>query len=329
MMGPTPEKRPNGAALGLRKGTEMDVTLHLGAHRCATTTFQYYLRHNADRLGKRNIGFWGPLRTRKGLFSGIQPGAISAPGKDAAKRGAGRVRLACARSEAAGVAHLLVSDENMLGTMRENLRAGDLYAGAGERIARFCQAFDGRVHQVVLNIRSLDLFWASGLGFALTRGYGLPRPALLSRLADNPRSWRDVITDIACAAGDVPVNVLPFETYAGRPDAQLKAICHAPAPSEHARIWLNATPPLPELRDHVDARIGAQLPNVTGRWMPFDRYQVAALRERYADDIMWLTAGADGLAKLVGDTQSTRVVNRPGPDMTEGSTHDHERRRMA
>jgi len=307
----------------------MDVTLHIGAHRCATTTFQYYLRNNADRLRELRVGFWGPRRTRKGLFSGIQPGGLPLPGRDPAQRGNGRVRLACARSAAAGIEHLVVSDENMLGTMRDNLRTSTLYGSAGERMARYAQAFQGRLTQVVLNIRSLDYFWASGMGYALSRGHGLPSEGLLHRVSVSPRSWRDVITDISCALGDVPLWVLPFEGYAGRPDDQLAAITGGEVPSGHARAWLNATPHLPELRMMVEPAMRHRLPRGTGRWIPFDVAQTAALREHYADDIMWLMAGADGLARMISDSTNTRADNRPGFEPTRGSIDDDERRRMA
>lgn len=52
----------------------MKVILHIGAHRTGTTSFQSYMRRNADFMRIRRIGFWGPLRTRGGLFAGVQPG---------------------------------------------------------------------------------------------------------------------------------------------------------------------------------------------------------------------------------------------------------------
>ena len=70
---PTTGLRP--AALQQRSRTTMKVILHTGAHRCATTSFQEYMRQNAQPLACQGIGFWGPYRTRGGaLFHGIQPG---------------------------------------------------------------------------------------------------------------------------------------------------------------------------------------------------------------------------------------------------------------
>ena len=52
----------------------------------------------------------------------------------------------------------------------------------------------------------------------------------------------------------------------------------------------------------------ADLPASEEPWQPFDPAQRAALRETYADDLFWLRAGADGLARL---------VEEPGTDMAE------------
>ncbi|UWQ90260.1 hypothetical protein QEZ52_15975 [Aliisedimentitalea scapharcae] len=308
----------------------MNVFLHIGAHRCATTTFQDYLRQNATQLGVQGTGFWGPRRTRSGLFNGIVPAPGVNTGRDKQRRAQGRVQLNLTRCAGLGVQQLIVSDENMLGSVRANLRMGDLYCGVGERMARFGAAFGGRVTDVVLSIRSLEYYWASALGYSVTRGRRLPTPAELKRLVASRRSWRDVITDVACAIPEARIRVLPFETYAGRPDAQLQAMTHLPAPRTHARLWHNATPRLPELRSLVAPEQMAALPAGDGRWQPFTPGQQLALRETYADDLMWLTAGADGLARLARDPDNKMVgQNLPWTDLTRGRPYDDEDRRLA
>ena len=64
---------PNGAALVKRAGRVMDVILHLGAHRTGSTTFQSYMRRSHSELSSSKVGYWGPQRTRQGLFAGIVP----------------------------------------------------------------------------------------------------------------------------------------------------------------------------------------------------------------------------------------------------------------
>lgn len=305
----------------------MEIILHIGAHRCATTSFQHYLRLNAERLGRDGTGFWGPRRTRAGLFRGVIPTPGPATRRDPARRAAGRIALRLSRSRADGASRLIVSDENMIGSVRENLRLGALYSGVGERMARYGHAFAGQITAVALTIRSPEWYWASALGYAVSRGRGVPGPSALRRLAAAPRSWRDVITDVACAMPGARLIVLPFESFAGRPEAQLTLLTGRPGPHDHARTWLNATPRLPELRALVaDAASGA-LPPGDGRWQPFDAAQRAMMRKTYADDLMWLAGGADGLATLARDPDKPEAgPHPPMTDMTRGRPHEQDRR---
>ncbi|MFW8636901.1 hypothetical protein [Cribrihabitans pelagius] len=305
----------------------MKLILHTGAHRCATSSFQEYLRQNTPVLAPQGLAIWGPQRTRNGLFHGIQPGPAAATGRDFAQRAGGRLRLHLEACRGEGVQQLLISDENMLGTLRENLRLGALYCGAGERMARFAEAFGGAVTDLALNIRSLESYWTSALAYAVARGHQAAPAAQLARLAAAQRSWRDVITDIACAMPGVRLHVLPFETFGPRPEAQLAALTGLAAPRTHARVRLNAALCLQDLRASLPPAAAARLPEGSGRWRPFSEAQAAALREAYADDILWLAGGADGTATLVQDPDKQAAgMNPPRTDLTRGRPDDEERR---
>lgn len=328
MIATSPSYRPCSTVLQQRIAKAMNVLLHVGAHRCATTSFQHYLRQNAAVLGQQGIGFWGPLRTRKGLFSGIlNPSVGNMGAAKSARRAMGRVQLNLIHARDKGVRTLIVSDENMIGSVRQNLRLGELYCGIGERMARFNQAFDGRVSQVVLSVRSLDLFWASSMGYAVARGRQVPSRAELRRLTRNTRSWRDVITDLACAMPGARIRVLPFERFAGRPDKQLSLMSDIQTPSHCSCAWRNATPRLRDLRQRLPQAQAALLPRGEGRWMPFDPAQRAEMRSRYEDDMAWLAAGADGLAVLATEPQEHWAGRHlPRTELTRGRSYDEERR---
>ena len=79
----------------------MDIILHLGAHRTATTSFQHYLRANAAGLGAAGIGVWGPETTRDGLLAGVIPPRGSRPAMAQLTRARGRVGLRLERMRAA------------------------------------------------------------------------------------------------------------------------------------------------------------------------------------------------------------------------------------
>lgn len=303
----------------------MDVVMHIGAHRCATRSFQAYLSQNSTQLAEQGLGHWGPDR----LGGGLMAGALRKPGPATRRapyqRCQGRVALALQAETDAGIGQLVASDADMLGDLSLSLKQHVLYPDAGERVARYFQAFDGRVSDVVLNIRAPDRFWASALSVALAKGYDLPDEAALDALVASARSWRDVITDVACACPDARLWVMPFETFGGRPDAQLLAVTARDVPRGHARDRLNPAPRLEDLRG-LPGLEGLPAEGV-GRWHPFSATQLAALHETYADDLMWLANGADGLAWLMDDPEQTEArLNVPCSDMTRGRPNDQESR---
>ena len=67
-----------------------------------------------------------------------------------------------------------------------------------------------------------------------------------------------------------------------------------------------------------------------GNWHPFSDAQAAALRETYADDLFWLTAGADGLATLTETSTAPRAgTSWPDGDRRKGHHHDSGQRKLA
>ena len=327
-----PQRQPRLSAAPARTGKAMKVILHIGAHRCATTTFQDYLCRNAVALRAQGIATWGPDRLRNGLLRGVIPGSQPTFRRDLSARAIGRVHLNLRRCAGQGPNWLIVSDPDLPGTLRANLVSGLLYPAAGERMARIGRTFGSSVTDVILNVRSQDRYWASAMSDLTVRGRCLPPQGGLNEFATSGRTWRDVITDVACAMPDARILVLPFEGVAGRPEAQLRAATGLSGPMAHARRRLNAAPHLPALRAGLSPRTAALLPGGEGRWQPFDLAQAAALREAYADDLMWLRAGADGLARLVTDFEQTRPGMNPAYiDKTRGTPNGRnvEEGRMA
>lgn len=324
---------PVGAVPLRRLGQKlMDIILHVGAHRTATTSFQRYLRDNSDAIHATGTGLWGPLRTRKGLFSGLFPGPGAAIGNHRAERVKGRVALQLIRTRQSGVARLLVSDENMIGSSRHCVRTGALFPAIGERMARYGAAFDHQITRVILTIRSPDMWWPSAAAYAVSRGHPVPDQAQLDNIATAQRSWRDVIVDLACALPDTEISVATFEETAGRPDHVLAQATGVAAPVDCQTRWLNRAPDLPALRAILAER-GQDpdlLPDGTGRWQPFTQTQAAALRETYSDDLFWLAAGADGLATLTRNPIRKRAgTSQPAGDIEKGHTHDSRQRYLA
>jgi len=315
----------------------MKVILHIGAHRCATRSFQNYMTRKGDSLSQYGIASLGPERTRKGLLHGIRPGALSVTGRDPVQRARGRIALQLAALRDAGTAALVISDANMLGTLEQNLSLGQLYPGAGEHLSRLDHAFDGVVSDVMLTIRSPETFWASALSTRLEHALRMPNGRMLARIAEATRSWRDVIHDIYCALPGARIRVFAHEVFASQPEAQLSAVTGVACPPARGSFRLNACSRLPELRADLPERLAHLLPEGDGRWMPFSEAEAASLRESYYDDMMWLVGGADGLAELVEDPNksdvkpdnNTAADHVSQDDLTRGPLHDPDTGRLA
>lgn len=328
-----PASGPVGAARVNNTGDRsMDITLHIGAHRSATTSFQHYMRDHHATFNTDNVGFWGPKRMRGGMLDGLFPGQARPGRRNLMRRAEGRVQLNLARCRNMGLAHLLISDENLIGTLRNCMRTKTLYPGIGERMSRVSSAFDGQIGRIVLSIRAQDLWWASGAAYTIARGHPVPTPLELEMISQNLRCWRDVITDLACAVPSAKIVVTPFEQFAGQPDVLYQLATGRDAPADTSRHWCNRRPDLPALRKILTEQGAAanQLPDGDDRWQPFTSEQSARLRENYADDLHWLHAGADGLATLATDPTRTQTgINLHAGAMTEGRTHDSRQEKLA
>lgn len=288
----------------VQKGPRMEVILHIGAHRTGTTTLQRFLQANHARLADQLIASWGPDRTRRGLFSGLikAPHRITPDVTARATRATGLIRVEIERLSAQGFEHLIVSEENIIGSMENNLFTRHLYPHARFRVGRFVPAFGDTCRRIVLGIRSYDRHWASSLGYLVKAGYGLPARDHVAQLALQPVRWRQIIRQVAEVFPDAELVVWPFEAMVAVPEQQLAVLSgrNVPGPFQGARDWHNTGPG----RDHLRALLAEmgdmkgrdRIPPGAGAWQPFTQTETAHLRALYAEDIAWLRAGADGLA---------------------------------
>jgi len=327
-----------GGTLVARTGQQgtraiMDIILHLGAHRTATANLHHLAQVRAPALAARGVVFWGPPVTRGGLLAGVLPAPGDHPDAARMAHARGRIALRVAQARQAGMTRIVISDGAMPGAPRTCLRHHRLYPGAGARAARLAHALGGRVARAVLSIRAQDAWWASVLACSVARGHRLPSPGDLDRLVTAGRQWRDVISDIACALPGAEIVILPHERFAACPGARLCAMTGvAAAEREAGTEWRGRGPDLPALRRAVTIRGGdaTRLPGGEGRWQPFDAAQAAALKGAYGDDLSWLRAGADGLARLAGETGPTDAETQPrGGQPTRGQDNDIEERHLA
>jgi hypothetical protein len=263
-----------------------------------------------------------------GLFRETTFGQI----EKTAMRSSGRVRMHLQWAARRALTHLVVSDENMLGTARHNLRTCQLYPAVGERMARVHAAFGGQIARVIVSPRSQDHWWASAAAMTVGRGHPVPSTRRLDEIAADTRGWRDVITDLACALPDVAIDVMPFEQHMGRPHDILSQAIDRTTPADSQKHWLNRAPDLAVLRHRMEEQGGDPdvFPKGQGRWQPFGPEQTTQMREAYSDDMHWLISGADGLATLIPDPTRTQTgISLHAGVLTEGLGHDIGQEKLA
>jgi hypothetical protein len=311
----------------------MEISLHLGAHRTGTTSLQAYLGGYSQKLTQAGIAVLGPKRTRDGMFAGLvrDPDHVTPADDKLAKRSHGRIKIEAARAEMAGQSRLIISEENMIGTMTQNLRTMRLYTQARARLDRFAPAFEGQRLRIAVSIRSYEFYWASALAFKIKGGMGLPDAALLDCLVTQPRRWADLVRDIRAVFPDADVVVWPFEACIGQPKRQLEALLGEAAPAHLGPGGdihnASAKPHMLAqiIADQGDAEGAARVAQMAGRYMPFDDYHIEKLQDDYRADLDWLKAGADGLADYLDPTEGTFGGLTDG----KGSSNERSEERLA
>ncbi len=287
------------------------------------------MNENRKSLTRQRTAIWGPGRTRSGLFAGMirDPNLVQPEDEELAKRSIGRIKMELARAEKNEMTRLVISEENMIGTMGHNFKRSRLYPQAQRRLQRFVPAFEGHKLRIGLSIRSYDSYWASALAFRIKAGSAVPKADQLDLLTTQPRRWRHVISDLAEVFPDAEIAIWSFEAWSSQPQNQLSALTGRQGLSalKGGGATNNASLRAAEIgaiaRERGQTEIADDLERQIGRYQPFDPNQIYKLRQDYATDIDWLINGSDGLATYydpTGDT-SGRSQHARGSDYDEES----------
>jgi hypothetical protein len=247
----------------------VDLVLHIGAHRTGTTSLQQFLRRNATLLEKAGIQLSYPPYSRNQALFGLQ----------------------LTRSRA------VVSEENILGTMEENILTGRLYPSVTKNLGKHNRLLK-QADKVFVSVRSYDQWWTSVIAFCASKGFALPDRAHIDMIAKLTRTWNDVVDDIVAAAPQAEIIVREFEWKRDTPKQQLNKLTEWPEWSEtnlerrvHNRR-ASVADIAEALLDKGDFDGLSRLPE-TDWYQPFTSDQVALLREKYLDDIARLKARKD------------------------------------
>lgn len=265
------------------------LVLHLGAHRTGTTLFQEYLYRRKSAAAEQGIRVDGIRETRAGLLNGILYGAVP----DAVAAHQQRLAEDVARVLDGG-GRWLLSDENLLGTMERNLALRGLYPDAADQVARLGPVLD-QVDTIYLSIRSLPDWWLSAIAYLSQRaGAALPAPAARHQIAQNPRSWRDVVAELLAAFPVPRLVVREFGYHTGNPKRQLREVTG----------WTDLGK-LPNLRKTSNASARAEGPPAL-----FAPEDAAILQARYQADLEAMRGLLQGRGRFLrlADAKSAGVT---------------------
>lgn len=304
----------------------MHVILHIGAHRTASTALQYHLAQNRSDLADAGVVYWGPGITRGGLFRGAI-GSVEGVMAWQEKRFARRCALRAEAVRQSGATQLLISDENMIGSLRGTLEHTRLYADAGRRIASYAHGFQNHRLTIGVCVRDYADWWTSAMAFRLMRGGPLPRTDLREHLVTQPRRWRHIVEEISRVLPDARVVVWRYEAMANAAHGVLEELTGIPsedlgAPPRNPRPTAEM---LHKLMRHCDID-PTMFDWPDGQFMPFMAHETAALDAQYQDDLSWLRAGAGGLADYI-DVPLAEIKAQTA--MEKGHPDDGDHRQLA
>lgn len=278
----------------------MQIVIHLGAHKTASTYLQKCLAQSERRLTRAKVKFVGPKRLRPMLQEAVQRGT----GPEADRK---RDALAWLidGTEETGCNRLILSDEQFLGSLRDTICGGDFYQDAQDHLDPLMRALAGRPATVLLAARDYGTFFASAYGQVVRGWRFVPFDDRLRRsLLDYRRGWSDLTADITAL---MPMGsrlfLWRYEDFAGVEDACFDLLAGdigsrvrrliarpLPGPSQAAIDFLAASAAHSTMPDQDTVHAALDQAAKTMGYPPFNPWSVeerAYLTDRYRHDLIW------------------------------------------
>ena len=174
----------------------MEIVLHLGAHKTASTYLQSLLETNIVPLERHCVGFANPKKLRP-MFALAPRRNFSTP------RAARNEARAWALRQVIDTAHdlqrkrLIISEEQLIGSLRPLFSGKGLYRDIARELRGVVTALQGQPVKVMMALRSYDTFLTSAYGQVLT-GWKYIRftQELREHLLRENRGWPEIVTEI-------------------------------------------------------------------------------------------------------------------------------------
>jgi hypothetical protein len=189
------------------------IRLHLGAHKTASTHLQKALASATG--GARSVCYLGPSEMRS---PDIAAEALAAHGPSDPL---GAEAAAAIRTRMTGAGHVLISEENILGTAHAPamLREARFYPRAATRVANIVAGIARDGHsvtpvQLYLAVRDPAGFLVSAYCQRLYAGQVLSFEAFLGGLAPDALNWSDLVERLLTVPGVAGCVIWRYEDYA-------------------------------------------------------------------------------------------------------------------
>ncbi len=289
---------------------DFEIILHVGSHRTGTTFFQHVLRDNSQYLQNQGVTFWGPPSIRNKKFFGMfrNPSDLETSKVESIVK----ANTAVLKSDIEGLikdqqTRLLISEENILGNMRDNFRQEILYPDASKRLSLFENVFGAFCGKVSLTIRPYEQYWASAAAFLISRGRNIPSQEKIDRIAFSARTWRQIISEIVQVFPAAEIVVWNFESFVEKPEVQVQILTNQAVKLATDPVYKpkNVSPSCEVLQDILINKgdfISASIIGSSGKYFqPFSNHQIQHFRQAYEADLEWLLSGADGKVTFHGN----------------------------
>ncbi len=273
-----------------------EIVVHIGAHRTGTTSFQEFLRLNDRLFAESGIFALYPPRSRQGEFGSIQTQHDRA----------------------------ILSEENLIGTMENNVNYRALYPNVASNLKRGWPLL-GQAGKVYISVRNYSDWWNSAIAFCITRGMKMPNQSVIEEIAKSKRGWPEVIDDVRATFTKAEIVVREFSWKPENPKQHLRKltdwpeITQANAEKKQHNRSPSASKLLESMANNRDLENLDRIP-VDGALQLFNSDQIKNLDDKYHSDIEKLAISDHvtlwGSADTVRSNTENRAAHRPG---TEGT----------
>lgn len=301
----------------------MRISLHIGAHKTATTYIQARLATRAAVLTEAGVAFADHTQLRRAVSDRLDRleryGALPLAGPAI---GGGLSRILEA---AEGRERLILSDENLAGPLSGVESARGLYPRVGARVSALLRALRGHDVTVFFSIRGYAAFYGSAYAYRFGKRRGASLADFRRRALANRRRWSDIVADICRAAGPERTVVWDYESFRPSTGPICDALTGVPGLSlfkadDRARLpslsrkgvaVLEAASPLLDDAEYarfarVVSRFAFDPPD--GKLNLFDDSEVKALDAVYSEDMERIASL--GCGRLGGLAEGRRTPSR-------------------